>query len=383
MSCKMLKFIMLKRILGKQTKDLSLKELRKLIGKSEKVYMDIGCGDGKFIYKLARENPRNFYIGIEPAMEQVAEVSLKSTKKSSRGGTSNLIFINSSFEDIPKPLYGIADFIYILFPWGKLLEDVASCSQIFLQNISHLSSAICDLEICFAYDEKFEENYISARNLPKINKDKYSENFTNGLKTFGFETNKFEIKEISSKNGDVMKTSWGKKITSERERTLWKISAEILKPVKGRVEKPNIEIDLDNRKKYSFVAYGHPNILATHVKTLEFTKDEEISERGDCIIGVRANFDKNELKKFGKKVTFIVETSDPESGEKLRSEFKTKVNHKFESDHELVLRKSFFQSDRTYGFGLNRGANHLDRRIAELLRNGDTMINITIVEGWY
>ncbi|MEM3446565.1 MAG: DUF371 domain-containing protein, partial [Candidatus Korarchaeum sp.] len=31
------------------------------------------------------------------------------------------------------------------------------------------------------------------------------------------------------------------------------------------------------------LAYGHPNIRATHRTTMQVTKDEEISRRADCI----------------------------------------------------------------------------------------------------
>jgi hypothetical protein len=35
--------------------------------------------------------------------------------------------------------------------------------------------------------------------------------------------------------------------------------------------------------------FGHPLIKATHRTTLEITKEEGLSSRGDCIIGVKAN----------------------------------------------------------------------------------------------
>lgn len=34
---------------------------------------------------------------------------------------------------------------------------------------------------------------------------------------------------------------------------------------------------------------GHRNITAKHRTTLEITKDEEITRKADCIIGVRAD----------------------------------------------------------------------------------------------
>ena len=37
------------------------------------------------------------------------------------------------------------------------------------------------------------------------------------------------------------------------------------------------------------IAWGHPNILGTHETTFEITKEKELTKKGDCIIGVKAN----------------------------------------------------------------------------------------------
>ena len=50
--------------------------------------------------------------------------------------------------------------------------------------------------------------------------------------------------------------------------------------------------------QYKFKAYGHPNITAKHKTTLEFTKDKELSLRGDCIVGVKSDFELPLIKNF-------------------------------------------------------------------------------------
>ena len=35
---------------------------------------------------------------------------------------------------------------------------------------------------------------------------------------------------------------------------------------------------------------GHENIRSTHKKTIEITKDSELTTKGDCIIGVNASY---------------------------------------------------------------------------------------------
>lgn len=145
----------------------------------------------------------------------------------------------------------------------------------------------------------------------------------------------------------------------------------------------NKKSGIKQRFSYSFTCDGHENIRATHVKTMEFTKDTDLSIQGDCIVGINADFKLDELKKFKGKVKFVLSAVDPETNEIIESVHKCKVNQNFESDHEIVLRKSTFQSDRTFGFFLNRGSNRVERKIIELLQKKVSKLTVTIFEGRY
>ena len=41
--------------------------------------------------------------------------------------------------------------------------------------------------------------------------------------------------------------------------------------------------------------YGHKNVLSLHARTIEVTKDSNLTKNGDCIIGVSANKACNDL----------------------------------------------------------------------------------------
>ena len=125
---------------------------------------------------------------------------------------------------------------------------------------------------------------------------------------------------------------------------------------------------------YSFECFGHPNIRAKHSKTIEFTKDADISIKADCIIGVCANFDKNELKKINGKVLLTVECDG------TADEFHSIVNPSFDDNREVVLRKGRFISQRTYGIMLNKGADGLKREIVKKMREPDKIMRITIFQ---
>lgn len=122
-----------------------------------------------------------------------------------------------------------------------------------------------------------------------------------------------------------------------------------------------------------FRAYGHPNITATHEKTFEFTKDKELTLKGDCIIGVNADFSLEEIKPLLKaeKIEIIVKIEN----EKIRST--AKINKTFCDKHEIVVRKTNYLSTRTLAFNADKvAADFLP--LVQKLKNPNTLIEVEI-----
>ena len=138
---------------------------------------------------------------------------------------------------------------------------------------------------------------------------------------------------------------------------------------------------------YKFYAYGHPNILATHKTTLEFTKDKEISSKGDCIVGVNANFDLKKLKQFikksikynNKKITIIIKTTTKNNkSKKILEKISAELNTSFDSNKEIVIRKTNFISERTFAIKANKAAFDLNRDLIKFLKEKKNRVSITI-----
>ena len=131
--------------------------------------------------------------------------------------------------------------------------------------------------------------------------------------------------------------------------------------------------------QYKFHAYGHPNILATHKTTLEFTKDSELALKGDCIIGVNCDFELNEIKKLIKnakssKVTITIETED----KKIKEIIKAEINPDFNDEREMVMRKTDFFSERTFAVRADKAACNLRKGLVEFLHKNSSKIIISI-----
>ena len=118
----------------------------------EGVILDIGTGDGLFVYQCARQNPRKFYIGIDPNTAPLEKVSEKIHRKPNKGGTKNALFIQAAVEALPSELEGIADEVHVHFPWGSLLRAVATGDLQVLQGIRRACAHDAVLEVVIGLD---------------------------------------------------------------------------------------------------------------------------------------------------------------------------------------------------------------------------------------
>jgi hypothetical protein len=128
--------------------------------------------------------------------------------------------------------------------------------------------------------------------------------------------------------------------------------------------------------------YGHKNVQSTHPSTLEFTKENELSKNGDCILVVAINrgltdlsneFKKN-LCKPEAKLTITIEA------DKITEQIQAKGSPQLNLTHpkEMVIRKSNFTSDRTLAIDSNKSAKDLSRALVEKLKNPNQKVKITL-----
>lgn len=214
-------------IMGKKTFKITRSKLQELISTYAGVIIDIGTGNGKFVYKSAQVHPEFFYIGIDSSCENLKKYSAKIYKKPSRGGLLNVLYVIANVKDLPQELNGLAKKIYINFPWGSLLRSLVQKDQEILENIIRISSRIGILEVLINYSVFSNSAQVEKLGLPMLTID-YVENELSPA------YNKAGIVIVEKKilDKDEMKnipTMWAKKLAYGREfRTLY-IRAKIKK----------------------------------------------------------------------------------------------------------------------------------------------------------
>jgi uncharacterized protein len=127
---------------------------------------------------------------------------------------------------------------------------------------------------------------------------------------------------------------------------------------------------------------GHPNVLGTHRNTIEITREEHISKRADCIIGVSATKAcadlSPELKahiRSGGLLRFEI------SAEGMSYNFGGSGSSELEltDTRELVLRRSNFASARTAAVYCEAAAIDIPRPLVAIMQNQTCVGSFRIV----
>ena len=121
---------------------------------------------------------------------------------------------------------------------------------------------------------------------------------------------------------------------------------------------------------------GHKNILSLHQKTIEITKDEELTSNGDCIVGVSANISCVDLPKKMKKkiqnpktkITFSIRAENKKFTVQGNGSEKLSLKH----TKDIVLRKSGFTCSRTIAINCDKASNDIPRDFVKILQNPKT-----------
>lgn len=129
-----------------------------------------------------------------------------------------------------------------------------------------------------------------------------------------------------------------------------------------------------DRASASFVCRGHANIVATHDKTIEFTRDEEISRRATCVLGVRSTHDDATLVALRGRVEVALECGD------ARDQFTATISPFFLGDSSLVLRRGAGLRGRTLAFDASKTAAGIDRALVASLASSERELRVTISE---
>ncbi len=178
--------------------------------------LDIGTGDGRFVYRSALANPNKFFIGIDANAKPLEKISMKATRKISKGGAPNVLFVKSAIEDLPGEFSGAADEIHIHFLWGSLLKFVVCGDSEILENLHRICAPECLLEIIFGIDETRDKSEIERLALPEITAESLEKTLIPKYAAAGFKV--LKKGELTISDWSKIETSWARKLRENSAR---------------------------------------------------------------------------------------------------------------------------------------------------------------------
>ena len=174
------------------------------------VIVDVGTGDGRYVYRSARANPDKFYIGIDVERKALQKISEKIHRKPERGGLANVLFVHAGAEELPTELNKSADEIHVHFPWGSLLRSVAVGDKEVLRGLRRIAAPGAWLEILIGIDEDRDSGEARRLQLPPLTDEYVRSTLIPRYATVGFDVR--ESGTLPHIEWPHLETTWAKRL---------------------------------------------------------------------------------------------------------------------------------------------------------------------------
>ncbi|RLE76141.1 MAG: DUF371 domain-containing protein [Thermoprotei archaeon] len=130
-------------------------------------------------------------------------------------------------------------------------------------------------------------------------------------------------------------------------------------------------------------AVGHPNVRATHRSTLEVTKEGHLTERGNCILAVRASKGARDLSDSFKElarhddslVVALLLAGDAVDALVARGSRRLE----FSDPMSIVIRRGEYVDGRTVAVRSSKAARDIDRGLVARLRSSKARLTLVLL----
>lgn len=126
-------------IRGKTSLEVDIHGWKDRLANYDRIVLDLGTGDGRYVRCLAEGHPDWFVIGVDAARENLREHS--------RARRSNMLFVIAEAQALPRELNGLASHITVNFPWGSLLKSLLNGDPALLRGLESVARAAAAIDL--------------------------------------------------------------------------------------------------------------------------------------------------------------------------------------------------------------------------------------------
>jgi 16S rRNA (adenine(1408)-N(1))-methyltransferase len=196
------------------------------------VIIDVGTGDGRFVYESARRDPASFYIGVDPDAAALAEYAYRASRKPARGGVDNAAFVIASVEQLPVELNGLAALVRVNFPWGSLLRGLLEPGQPVLEALARLA-VDGHFEIVLAYDPEHDFGAFAGEALPPLSEALIEATLRPAYSAAGLQVDQY--RRLTQDEALAIPSTWGRRLLHGRPRPVYWLSGNVVSSPEGQI----------------------------------------------------------------------------------------------------------------------------------------------------
>jgi 16S rRNA (adenine(1408)-N(1))-methyltransferase len=162
---------------------------------------------------------------MDPARENLERYSARIYRKPRRGGLGNVLYVIASVESLPSELEGLAEQIYVNFPWGSLLQGIVLGDQKMLASITEVSRPVGTLVMLVNTSVFRDPVPLEVQHLPELTLD-----YVDGVMAPAYAEVGLRIVErgvLSEGEMKQVQTTWAKRLAYGRDPGTFYIRARI------------------------------------------------------------------------------------------------------------------------------------------------------------
>jgi predicted RNA methylase len=188
------------------------------------VVIDLGAGDGRYVYESARADATRLYIAVDPDADAMSEYAFRSSRKSARGGVENVRFVVAAVEKLPEELDGLAALLRINFPWGSLLYSLLTPDPATLKALAKLVPA-GRFEIVFSYDPEHDTGAFAHAPLRPLDEACITNVLLPAYADAGLQVT--EHRRLTQDEALAIPSTWGRRLLHARPRDVYWLAGTV------------------------------------------------------------------------------------------------------------------------------------------------------------
>lgn len=176
--------------------------------------VDVGTGDGRYAYALARSRPDWFVVGLDASADAMRESSTKAARKPAKGGLGNLLYVWASVESAPAVLVARADEVTVVLPWGRLMSGLLVADPAVVGGVAGLGRAGATVRVVLNGEVWGDPVPVEARDLPEPTVALVEDVLAPAWAASGLRVD--EVRWLAAEETATVGTTWAKRLSHGR-----------------------------------------------------------------------------------------------------------------------------------------------------------------------